>query len=336
MKKYTLLLCILLFSTFSFAKKVKFSVDMRDQVLLSTGVHITGDFQTLAGYSGGDWMSNTTPMIREIVDTNIFSVIVDIPAFAKYEYKFLNGDQFYETEFVPEESRVGYNFNDNRWIYIDSLANDTTFIGAIQFSKNAPKGFDLIRFKVNMTNETTSSLGVHLSGSFQSWQPETIRLYSFQDSIFEYIAYIDTNYLSIQYLFVNGKTIGDQEIVPSSCSISDHREINVIKDSVLNTVCFSECDNCFDSSEISEKKAENTSKLYPNPMSSNSILQFKDNQSIHTIRIYNGLGETVRMYCNYSNPILEIEKDDLENGVYTLSISTENEIYLSNQRLIIQ
>ena len=110
------------------AKKVKFAVDMTGQIINTTGIHISGDFQTIAGFPGGDWASNTTPLTQEGT-TDIYSIVVDIPAFAKYEYKFLNGDQFYEAEFVPVESRVGYNFDDNRWIYVDSLADDTSFVG---------------------------------------------------------------------------------------------------------------------------------------------------------------------------------------------------------------
>ena len=90
----------------------------------------------LQAFRKGDWASNTTTLTQE-GSTEIYSIVVDIPAFAKYEYKFLNGDQFYEAEFVPI-IRVGYNFNDNRWIYVDSLANDTTFVGAILFAGNAP------------------------------------------------------------------------------------------------------------------------------------------------------------------------------------------------------
>src|SRR3989344_125947 len=134
MKKIILVsVAILLASNITFAKKIKFSVDMTGIAISPFGMHISGDFQTLAGFSGGDWMSNNTPLTQEISDTNIYSIVVDIPAFAKYEYKFVNGDQFYEAEFVPEESRVGYNFNDSRWIYLDSLADDTTFVGAILF-----------------------------------------------------------------------------------------------------------------------------------------------------------------------------------------------------------
>src|SRR4051812_22600711 len=108
------------------AKKVKFAVDLRDTVANITGVHIMGDFQVAAGYSS-DLCPNCTPLTQETGDTNIYSIVVDIPAFAKYEYVFLNGDQGYDAEFVPDDSRVGYNFDSNRWIYVDSLADDTTF-----------------------------------------------------------------------------------------------------------------------------------------------------------------------------------------------------------------
>src|SRR6185436_15682419 len=158
MKKILFIFLFLLVAGISVAKKVKFAVDMTGQVLNVTGVHIGGDFQTLAGFAGGDWMPGTTPMTQETGDTNIYSIVVDIPAFTKYEYKVINGDQWYEAEFVPLESRVGYNFNDNRWLWVDSLSNDTTFVGALLFSGNAPAGLKLLRVVVDMQNEPSVSM----------------------------------------------------------------------------------------------------------------------------------------------------------------------------------
>jgi alpha-amylase len=112
MKKYMLFAVIFMISTAVSAKKVRFAVDMTGQTVSTTGVHVAGDFQEEAGFSGGDWQPNTTTMINE-PGLEIYSVVVDIPAFTKYEYKFLNGDQWYDVEFVPVESRVGYNFE---WI----------------------------------------------------------------------------------------------------------------------------------------------------------------------------------------------------------------------------
>ncbi|MCX6294938.1 MAG: hypothetical protein NTX97_02540 [Bacteroidetes bacterium] len=193
MKKIIIISVLLTINSFAFAKKVKFSVDMTGLLKSSLGMHISGDFQTLAGFAGGDWMPNTTPLAQEASDTNIYTIVVDIPAFRKYEYKFVNGDQFYEAEFVPIESRVGYNFDDNRWIYIDSLANDTTSIGAIRFSQNAPKGYHLLRLLVDLRNEASiDPAGTHVAGSFQGWSPINNIMYKLNDTIEELIVYVDT------------------------------------------------------------------------------------------------------------------------------------------------
>jgi len=165
MKKFLFTALLVTVSIHVFAKKVKFAVDMTGIAINTTGMHVSGDFQTLAGFAGGDWNSGSTSLTQEGT-SDIYSIVVDIPAFAKYEYKFVNGDQFYEAEFVPELSRVLYNFNDNRWLYVDSIANDTTFVGAIMFGGNAPAGLTLIRFYVDMQNETIAAGGMHVAGNF--------------------------------------------------------------------------------------------------------------------------------------------------------------------------
>ena len=103
-------------------------------------------------------------------------------------------DQGYEVENVPWESQVGFVnsiLNTNRWIYIDSLADDTTDIGAVIFRQNAPAGFTLIRFKVDMHEEASiSPNGVHVAGNFQGWDPTKIRLYSFGVGVYEIIAFM--------------------------------------------------------------------------------------------------------------------------------------------------
>src|SRR5687768_14797745 len=124
------------------AKLVKFSVDMNGDSVSVNGMHIVGDFQDEAGL-GPDWDPGTAPMTREGL-TNIYSIVVNIPAFRVYEYRFVNGDQTYEAEIIPDTARVNL-FQDNRWIYIDSTANNVFDIGAIIFAKNAPAGKKLLR-----------------------------------------------------------------------------------------------------------------------------------------------------------------------------------------------
>ena len=62
------------FTCFSFAKKVKFAVDLTGQPISPNGVHITGDFQEIAGFPGGDWTSDGTPLTQEGT-SSIYSII---------------------------------------------------------------------------------------------------------------------------------------------------------------------------------------------------------------------------------------------------------------------
>jgi len=310
---------ILLLSSSSFAKKVKFSVDMTGITISPFGMHITGDFQTLAGYPGGDWMTNNTPLTQEISDTNIYSIVVDIPAFAKYEYKFVNGDQFYEAEFVPAESRVGYNFNDNRWLYIDSLADDTTFIGELVFGGNAPVNLNLIRFVVNMQNETVSPNGVHVAGDFQSWSTTNTIMYHFDDAptgVYEVISYVSPNN-TYEYKFYNGNSSGDAEIVAGSCTVGGNRSETITTDVVLNTVCFSYCSDC---TTGTDEVSNNTSiKMFPNPTTNNTKIEFKNSNKKNVI-ITDLSGKIVREYSSVFDTSLQIQKDNLLSGIYFVNV----------------
>jgi hypothetical protein len=335
MNKY-LILIVLMIATFTVnAKKVRFSVDMTGMTVNSTGVHVSGDFQDEAGFEGGDWQSNTTVMTAG-EGSSIYSVVVDIPAFAKYEYKFLNGDQWYDVEFVPLESRVGYNYNDNRWVYIDSLYNDTTSIPAVLFSGNAPAGYYLLRLKVDMSlQEAISPAGVHVAVETQNWDPASAILYSFGDSVYEQILYADiwTDYAECRYRFVDGNTNEGLETVPADCSQDGNRFIEMTKDSVVETVCFSECSAC-GTQAVRENQKASQSRIYPNPLKDQAVLEFNDAESIHDVRIMDLFGNTVRLYKDVKAQHIEIKRDDLKEGIYFLKID-DGHTWLATLRMII-
>jgi alpha-amylase len=322
MKKYILIVLIITVSITIHAKKVKFAVDMTGQTVSSNGVHVTGDFQTAAGYSGGNWQSNTTTLTQEGT-TNIYSVVVNIPAFKKYEYKFLNGDQFYDTEYVPTNSRVGYDFNDNRWIYVDSLANDTTSQGAILFSGNAPQGKKLLRVKVDLQNQSSvATAGVHVAGSFQEWNPAKTRLYSFDGTIYELIVFVTSG--TYQYKYYNGNTLATSETVPATCATSSNRSIAVANDTALATVCFSACALCAATS-ISETELLESITMYPNPAANSALINFNDQSPSHNINIADIKGRILRSFQNYKETTLQIDREHLASGIYFIMIeSTKN------------
>jgi hypothetical protein len=335
MNKYLILFMLMLTVNSVDAKKVKFAVDMTGLPVNFTGVHVAGDFQEAAGFEGGNWQSNTTLMTNE-AGTAIFSVVVDIPAFAKYEYKFINGDQWYEVEFVPLESRVGWDFNDNRWVYVDSVYNDTTMIPAVIFSGNAPAGHHLLRLKVDLSlEEMIDPAGVYLVANEEIGMPPQTIMYSFADDIYEQIIYAEmwTDYSDCFYLFVNGNTVEGYETVPGSCSDGGSRYIEILKDTVVETVCFSECVSC-DAIGIAENPPPAKPLMYPNPCNENTVLAFNDPEKIHDVSIIDILGNTMMVFSDITSQDLVIPRDNLPPGIYFVKIESDNR-WLSTLRLVI-
>lgn len=331
MKKKFFFFSLLLFSAGAFAKKVKFSVDMDTITPNINGIHITGDFQDEAGFPM-DWDPATTQMTQEGI-TSIYSVVLDIPAFRSYEFKFVNGIFGYEVEFVPVESRVGYLFNDNRWIYIDSLANDTQIVKPVIYGMNAPAGKHLLRFKVDMRNEASiSPNGVHVAGNFQAWDTAATRLYSFDGNIFEYIAYVDSGMPSFEHEFkyFNGNASGTEEDVPLACENSySNRNVYVSKDTVLIAVCFSQCSPCAGNS-VSENEFSSTVSIFPNPSSGEFVIQSPES-IIESIKVYDIMGNLVSQRISGSKS--EILKLD-DSGMYFIRAEVNGRI--SSSKLVIE
>jgi len=333
MKKYFLIACIVFITSSAFAKKVKFSLDLSGWTPNTTGVHVAGDFQAVAGFPGGDWQPGTTTLVNE-EGTEIWSIVLDIPALAKYEYKFLNGDQWYDVEFVPPAARVGYNFNDNRWIYVDSLANDTTMIGPIPFSGTAPAGTFLVRFKVGMQLQPNPDPeGVHVAGSFQGWNPSTTRMYSFDGSIYEYIAYVPQNNPDYEFKFVNGNIPSKYEIVPAQCATNGNRSITVTEDLVLDEVCFSACVPCslvgFEEKVISDKI-----RIFPNPTSGQAFIDFNDGNEVHEIVMTDATNRVIKTFDQITGNEFVIRDLNFTPGTYFLIIFSNQKKIATHQFIV--
>ena len=319
MKRTLTVIVLLLLSTSIFAKKVKFAVNMTPVFALgdsvhAAGVHIYGNFQGAAGYPF-DWDPGSTIMIRDSVDTLLYSIIVDIPAFYVYEYRFINGDQTYEVEFVPSESRVNGNFDDNRWLYVDSLANDTTFIGILPFSANAPDGLTLVRFKVNMNNETVHPDGIHIAGSFQGWDPASARMGEVLDltGIYEYQAYLPFG--TYNYKFVNGNTSAGYEYVSGACATGGQRSVTLTQDVMIDPVNFSSC-----LVGVSENNFEKNISMFPNPANTKVRIEFNDAGCDHEVSVLDLTGRNILSYEDAGNNYLQIDIDAFQNGVYFVSV----------------
>jgi alpha-amylase len=327
MNKTFLSILFLFLCTAVFAKKVKFAVDMRNQTVNATGVHIVGDFQEAAGL--GTNFGVMTPMNQEGV-SSIYSIVVDIPAFEKYEYKFANGDLFYEVEFVPVESRVGYDFVDNRWLYVDSTVNDTTFVGAILYGENAPYGMTMARFLVDLSDEASvSPNGVHIGGSFNNWGATKTQIISLQNNtIFEGILYLAAG--SYEYKFYNGSSAANTETVPNACAVNLNRSLVLSTDSVMDKICFSSCVTCVNTAGLEENETVSVS-VYPQPMSTFVTVEW-NGATVSSAELIDVSGKKVRTYTTITGSSLQIQRNELKTGIYFLHLEGTTSIV----RLIIE
>ena len=248
MKKLLLFTAALVIFSGVYAKKVMFQVDMTGKTISANGLHIAGNFQAAAG-AGGDWMPAATALTNG-GSGNIYSVIVDIPAMTSYEFKFINDNNWGSgEEAIPTISQKGSAINGgsngNRWVFIDSLANDTTILPAILFGGSAPAGLSAVRFAVDLQKEASvSANGVHIAGDIQGWNPAASSMANLftNNKIYEYIAYLDTN--SHQFKYVNGNAWSGAEGVPSNCATGGNRTVQTYTDVAVAKVCFSQCVAC--------------------------------------------------------------------------------------------
>ncbi|MFN4300284.1 MAG: hypothetical protein ACK4EX_11235 [Thermaurantimonas sp.] len=105
-----------------------------------------------------------------------------------------------------------------------------------------------VTFRVDMSQQTVSSAGVHIAGSFQNWNPATSQMSAVGSGVYSFSTQIAQG-TAIQYKFINGNTWAGEEQVPSACGVSNgfggfNRSLTVTQDTVLPIVCFSSCTTC--------------------------------------------------------------------------------------------
>jgi hypothetical protein len=251
MKKFLLMTAAMATMSGLFAKKVAFVVDMTGQTVAAAGVHVAGNFQ--------GWNPSTSELLPVPGKTGFYENIFDINAKQVIEFKVINGgankDDWGGGENIPAISRVesaaNGGSNGNRWMYIDSMANDTTVIN-LKFASAAPAGKMALRFAVDLAKETAvDSTGVFVAGNFQgvngasgNWKSNETKMTNLfgNNKVYEYIAYVDTTF-AVEYKFINGSS---WENVPSACANGGgNRNIQATSTSVaLGKVCFATCVAC--------------------------------------------------------------------------------------------
>lgn len=221
---------------------VTFQVDMNNETVSSNGVHVAGDFQSEAG-AGGDWMPGATTMTDGNND-GIYDVTVSIPA-GKYEYKFINDNDWPGVESVPAVAQFEEGSgNNNRYFWVSS---DTT-LPAQLFSGAAPDGMKFVKLKVDMRNQLTSSSDPDVMGEFNNYS-DHVQLYDPEgDSIYyNYVFWGGTD--TMTYKFRNTHDWNDAEsVTDTACGgaggFGNDRFIDATNDIISDANCYGSCGPC--------------------------------------------------------------------------------------------
>jgi 1,4-alpha-glucan branching enzyme len=224
---------------------VLFLVNMANEVVSASGVHVVGNIQ--------GWAPGETPMTDADAD-GIYEVTLSAEVGSVAEFRFLNGTEWVDSELVPSECGVDNGFGEfNRTFLVGEVGN---VYGPICFGECAncesvvePTTVD-VKFRVNMANVSVSADGVFIAGSFQNWQPGTSAMTDLNaDGIYEITAAIPEN-SEITYKFLNGTTFTTQEGVPADCGVDNglggyDRIMQVGSvDTTLDVICFGSCADC--------------------------------------------------------------------------------------------
>jgi len=133
-------------------------------------------------------------------------------------------------------------------------------------------------------------------------------------------------------------TINNPNQVGLACSYQNNNFSLLGKNSQLGLPNFIESYfntnyNCLDVVGIEENNLNKGFTAFPNPFSSNTTIQLF-NKTITQIELYNICGVLVKRIDNINLDKIEIEKGNLDTGVYYLQIKTANNTTLTHRLLI--
>lgn len=206
-------------------------VDMSNQTVSPSGVHVAGSFQ--------GWDTGSTEMLP--VENGVYAVTVSVDVGEYHEYKFINGDSWAGGETVPPQCA----HSNNRWLVVPSV---TSTLDPVCFGSCFPCGpppVDVeITFQVEMSMQQIAPTGVHIGGGFQGWQPGITPMTAIGGGIYSYTTTLPSGTYQ-EYKFINGTTWAESENLPEECSHNNNRYFTVPEtDSIFPVVCYGMCGPC--------------------------------------------------------------------------------------------
>jgi len=226
---------------------VLLQVDMTNVTVSPQGVHVTGDFQ--------GWEPSSTEMSN--MGGGLYEILYPVATNSIIHFKFINGTEWDGQESVSEECGVTDGFGGfNRFLVIgetNATYGPVCFSGCSACTPQTPV---LVTFRVNMSNENASAQGVYVVGDFNEWDLEATLMSEYQPGFYQAIGVVNSGE-TFRYKFLNGPDFLGVENVPSSCGESDgfgafnRSHTAASSNDVLPLVCFSSCDDCTGSGNVS-------------------------------------------------------------------------------------
>ncbi|MBC8485791.1 MAG: T9SS type A sorting domain-containing protein [Bacteroidetes bacterium] len=307
---------------------ITFQIDMSEQTVSPNGVHIAGSFQ--------GWNPGTTQMTN--IGDDIFAVTVTLSAGEYVEFKYINGTDWPGVEQVPPACGVpdgmgGYNR------YLDVPSVDST-LTALCFGSCYPCGYVPVEiditFRVDMSEDTVSADGIHITGSFQGWDPAATEMTLTGNNIYTVtLTLLSSEYH--EYKFVNGNTWDGAEQVPEECGTDDgqggfNRFITVPEvDSTLTAICFGSCDPCTVGIDPDEESsgAVHFTKISPNPFTGEINIEYViPEKAFVRLSVLDLFGKTVAVIINEEMECgtftQQFHADALPKGIYFCKMEVRN------------
>ena len=227
---------------------VTFNVDMTGLTVSPNGVHLAGNFNdvNIDGSAENPSYVNWDPAgnLMTMQANGIYTITLNLVA-ERYEFKFINGNDWPFVEDVPSACQVQVNGNDNRFWSISGL--NATESMTVCYASCAACGEKTVRFRVDMTQEAAgvNPAGIFVAGDFQGWNPAVSQLIDPDaNGIYEGYFSIGTA-TSVKYKFLNGNDFAFAETVPSECALTGDRFSDIAETNTVGDVfCFSACGPC--------------------------------------------------------------------------------------------
>lgn len=246
---------------------VTLNVDMSGQEVSPLGVHVAGNFGDV-DYDGNfenpslvNWSPNTYELTDEDGDM-IYSISFDLATGYKYEFKFINGNDWPQEEVVPNVCRADQSGNTNRGFWVMDAAEYSVCYGAC-----VACGDNAVLVQVDMSlvdtdgdgvggepgGEDIHPEGVFVAGNFpgSDWTA-FIPLKDYDgDKIWQAVLNVG-QVSSMEYKFINGPGFEfPNESISGDCGAGNgNRLLAVEANTVQQVYCWNFCDFCVQPSNI--------------------------------------------------------------------------------------